>query len=179
MKTKYVTSGPKDRDGAARSNAGPKKSENIGPRMAAEAPPPGRVPQAVRQLMEAAPPGEWAKIRAFLIESEEEGELLELLPDMNRVMKFCPPRLVGRVPKREVTGDELDWGYMRLHDAIHGVRTAIYSILHLAGFRDHPMPPSPKTAASADRAASGSGGAKVEGIPGEGSPALATRSGKN
>jgi hypothetical protein len=95
-----------------------------------------RIPAAVLKLMQATPKKEWSKIRAFLIGSEEEGELVEMLPEVNRVMRVCPPKLVGRVRKHEITGDQLDQGYQQLHDAIHGVRQALYALLVLAGFKD-------------------------------------------
>lgn len=95
-----------------------------------------RIPAAVLKLMQATPKKEWTKIRAFLIGSEEEGELVEMLPEVNRVMRVCPPKLVGRVRKHEITGDQLDQGYQHLHDAIHGVRQALYALLVLAGFKD-------------------------------------------
>src|SRR5947208_3177867 len=52
-----------------------------------------RLPPGVRKLLAQAPEKDWPKIRAFLIESEEEGELVDMLPEMNRVMKYCPARL--------------------------------------------------------------------------------------
>src|SRR5258708_7242568 len=95
-----------------------------------------RIPAAVHKLMQTTPKKEWPKIKAFLIGSEEEGELVEMLPEVNRVMRVCPPKLVGRVRKHEITGDQLDQGYQQLHDAIHGVRQALYALLVLAGFKD-------------------------------------------
>src|SRR5262245_2721647 len=92
---------------------------------------------AVRKLLAATPEKEWPRIRAFLIESEEEGELVEMLPEVNRVMKYCPAKLMGRVGKREISVEQLDKAYTMLHDSIHGVRHALQSLLHLAGFRDH------------------------------------------
>lgn len=119
---------------------------------------------AVRKLLASTPEKDWPRIRAFLIESEEEGELIEMLPEVNRVMKFCPAKLMGRVGKREITVDQLDKAYTMLHDSIHGVRHALQSLLHLAGFRDHrtgvermparevppgPIPGAPKPATAA------------------------------
>lgn len=95
-----------------------------------------RLPAAVLKLIEATRKKEWSKIRAFQVGSEEEGELVEMLPEVNRVMRVCPPKLVGRVRKHEITGDQLDQGYQQLHDAIHGVRQALYALLILAGFKD-------------------------------------------
>lgn len=96
-----------------------------------------KLPQAVRKLLSTTSEKEWPRIRAFLIESEEEGELVEMLPELNRVMKFCPAKLMGRVGRREITVDQLDKAYTMLHDSIHGVRHALQSLLHLAGFRDN------------------------------------------
>jgi hypothetical protein len=73
-----------------------------------------------------------------------------MLPEMHRVMKICPPKLVGRVRKREITGDELDQGYRQLHDAIHGVRQAMYALLHLAGQKDPRLPSAEKSKSKAE-----------------------------
>ncbi|HLY76244.1 MAG TPA: hypothetical protein VKU80_19240 [Planctomycetota bacterium] len=112
-----------------------------------------RIPASVLRLMQTTPRKEWSKIKAFFIESEEEGELFEMLPEVNRVMKVCPPKLVGRVRKHQITGDQLDQGYQLLHDAIHGVRQALYALLILAGFKDPEKKESKsEEAAPADRA---------------------------
>ena len=95
-----------------------------------------RVPVAVLKLIDSTPKKERSKIRAFLIGTEEEAELVEMLPEVNRVMTVCPPKLVGRVRKHEITGDQFEQGYQQLHDAIHGVRQALYAVLILAGFED-------------------------------------------
>lgn len=92
---------------------------------------------AARKLFASMPEKEWSRIRAFLVESEEEGELVEMLPEVNRVMKYCPAKLMGRVGKREISVEQLDKAYTMLHDSIHGVRHALQSLLHLAGFRDN------------------------------------------
>src|SRR5579863_6444129 len=70
-----------------------------------------KLPPVVRKLLASTPEKEWPKIRAFLIESQEEGELVDMLPEMNRVMKYCPGRLLGMVGKREITADQLDKAY--------------------------------------------------------------------
>lgn len=88
---------------------------------------------SLRKLLAATPEKEWTRIRAFLVESDEEGQLVEMLPEMNRVMKFCPARLMGRVGRREISVDQIDQAYTMLHDSIHGVRHAIQALLHLAG----------------------------------------------
>jgi hypothetical protein len=95
-----------------------------------------KLPVAVRKLLASTPEKDWPKIRAFLIESEEAGELVDMLPEMTRVMKYCPARLMGMVGKREITGDQLDKAYTQLHDSLHGVRQALHTLLHLAGFLD-------------------------------------------
>lgn len=111
----------------------------------------GRMPAAVLKLIQATPKKEWSKIRAYLIGSEEEGELIDMLPEVNRVMSVCPPKLVGRVRKHEITSDQLDQGYQQLHDAINGVRQALYALLILAGFKD-PEKKDSKTPESAPAA---------------------------
>ncbi len=107
-----------------------------------------RVPAAVLKLIETTPKKERSKIRAFLIETEQEAELVEMLPAVYRVMTVCPPKLVGRVRKHEITYDDFEQGYQQLHDAIHGVRQALYALLILAGFKD-PEKKDPKPEGSA------------------------------
>jgi hypothetical protein len=92
-----------------------------------------RLPASVRKLVLATPEKEWSKIRAHLVESEEEGELVEMLPDMNRVMSVCPKKLLKRVLRRELSAQDFDQGFRKLHDALHGVRQAIYAILQQSG----------------------------------------------
>lgn len=96
----------------------------------------GRIPASVHKLIQATPKKEWSKIRAYLIGSEEEGELIEMLPVVNRVMTICLHKMAGRVRKHEITGDQLDEGYQQLHDAIHGLRQKLYALIILAGFKD-------------------------------------------
>jgi hypothetical protein len=141
---------------------------------------PDRIPAAVQKLMNSTPRKKWSKIRAFLIESEEEGELVEMLPEVNQAMKACLPKLVGRVRKKEITGDDLDLGYQQLHDAIHGVRQALYALLVLAGFKDPELKdPKPEEPAPADAlpAAEATSTGRVAPAP-PGRFALAERSGK-
>lgn len=123
-----------------------------------EPPPPvpapaDRIPPSVQKLMQSTPLREWGRIRAFLIESEEEGDLVEMLPEMRRVMKICPPKLIGRVRKREITGEDLDRGYRQLHEALHRVREAMHALLLLAGYRDFRLPGPGKGAKNAEAAA--------------------------
>ena len=130
-----------------------------------------RLPAAVRMLIQATPVREWPRIRACLVESQEEGDLAEILPEMNRVMRICPAKLVGLVQKREITGDELDQGYMKLHDAIHGVRQALYGLLHLAGYRDYRIPQASKTPGTPEGPAAPASSHRPEASPGgEGRP---------
>lgn len=152
-----------------------------------------KLPAALRRLLVTTPDKEWPKIRAFLIESEEEGELVEMLPEINHVMKLCPAKLMGRVGRREISADQLDKAYTQFHDSIHAVRQALYALLELAGFRDyrplagrhpgerHPISaaagPSPTEAGKdgapqLQRAAAGSGGLLPK-------PLAAARSDKN
>jgi len=92
-----------------------------------------KLPTSLRRLLATTPEKEWPKIRAFLIESEEAGELVDMLPDMTRVMKYCPQRLMGMVGKRQISGEQIDKAYTQLHDSLHGVRQALHTLLHLAG----------------------------------------------
>ncbi|HLY10443.1 MAG TPA: hypothetical protein VKW04_14165 [Planctomycetota bacterium] len=94
---------------------------------------------AVAKLLTSLPERDWPRIHAFLIESEEEGELIEMLPEVNRVMKFCPAKLMGRVGKGELVAEQIDKAYARFHDSIHGVRHALQSLLSLAGIREFRM----------------------------------------
>jgi hypothetical protein len=96
----------------------------------------GKIPASVLKLIQTTPKKEWSKIRAYQIGSEEEGELIEMLPAVNRVMTVCIPKLVGRVRKHEIKGDQLDQAYQQLHDAIHGLRQTLYALIILAGFKD-------------------------------------------
>jgi hypothetical protein len=113
-----------------------KYSEAPVPGPSPEAATPQKLPSSVRKLLAATPEKDWPRLRVFLTESEEAGELLDLLPEMNRVMRTCPARIMGRVGRREITADQLDQAYTQLHDSMHGVRQALQAILHLAGFED-------------------------------------------
>ncbi|HEV3029373.1 MAG TPA: hypothetical protein VG457_17470 [Planctomycetota bacterium] len=96
-----------------------------------------KLPLAIWRLLGATPETEWPKIRAFLVGSEEELELVDMLPEINRVMNQCPSKLMGRIWKREISIDQPDRAYIQLHDSIHGVRQAAEAVLELAGFRDY------------------------------------------
>jgi hypothetical protein len=176
----------------------PKKTDETPLETELEGPTPERIPAALRKVLRATPSDEWSKIRFFLVESEEEGELVELLPEMRRGMKTCMPKLVKRVRKREITAQELDRGYMQLHDAIHGVRQALYALLHLAGYRDYRIPKAPNAGEGPGGPAEEGGESEPEslagleersealaGPPGPGpgvvpeKPAVLVRSGKN
>jgi hypothetical protein len=102
-----------------------------------------KLPLRVRNLLAQTAEEDWPRIRAFLVESEEGGELLEMLPELNRVMKNCPARLAGRLGRRELTADEIDRAYRGLHESLHRVRQAIHSLLHLAGYLDVRPPEGP------------------------------------
>jgi hypothetical protein len=125
---------PKDRNLELEETAMTPKSSEPGPSPAVlETHGAQKLPTSFRKLLATTPEKEWPKIRAFLIESEEAGELVDMLPDMTRVMKYCPARLMGMVGKRQITGEQLDKAYTQLHDSLHGVRQALYTLLHLAG----------------------------------------------
>jgi len=113
-----------------------KKPDAGAPGRPPEIPATQKLPLAIQRLLEATPENDWPRIRAFLVESEEELELVDLLPEINRVMKQCPGKLMGRIWKREIQADQPDPAYTRLHDSIHGVRQAAEALLELAGFWD-------------------------------------------
>jgi hypothetical protein len=118
-------------------NMEPKKPEAASPEKPQEAPATQKLPLSIRKLLGSTPEKDWPKIRAFLVESEEELELVEMLPEINRVMKQCPAKLMGKIWKREISVDQPDRAYTQLHDSIHGVRQAADALLELAGFRDY------------------------------------------
>lgn len=93
------------------------------------------LPPALQSMLAALPVESWPKIRIVLVETEEEGELVELLPDLKRAMMFCPPRLVTRQKAGELEVGMFDRCYARLHEALHGVREAVSTILDLGGLR--------------------------------------------
>jgi hypothetical protein len=168
-----------EQDGEENPMTAPKKTEGALAEKDSQSLPPDRLPAALRKMLQATPKNDWSKIRAFFVESEEEGELVEMLPEMNRVMKVCPPKLVGRVLKHEITGDELEKGYMQLHDAIHGVRQALYALLHLAGYRDYQMPQSLKVGGGPEEGSRPAAplGEEAASDPLTGSPALGSETG--
>ena len=95
------------------------------------------------------PEKDWPRLKTFLIESQEEGEIVDLLPEMNRVMKTCPARIMGRVGRREISADQLEKGWTQLYDSLHGVRQAQQELLYLAGFEDVRPPAEPDPSAKA------------------------------
>jgi|SRR5579863_8183538 len=125
-------------------------------RAAPVAPPPfGRLPPALQSVLSALPEESWHRIRVLLIRSQEEGDLVDLCPDLYRVMTLCPPRLVTRARAGEIRFEEFDLGYARLHEAIHGVREALSCLLDLAGLG----PPGLRPAASGSGAPAATPGA--------------------
>ncbi len=128
---------------------------------------------ALRKLLSSTPEKECSKIRAFVVESEEEGELVEMLPEVNRVMKYCPAKLMGRVGRREITVDQLDKAYTLLHDSIHGVKHALQSLLHLAGFREPRGAEDRLPPAAGGQAGDGAGRAKESAATPKAAPAPA------
>jgi hypothetical protein len=95
-----------------------------------------KMPSALRKLLASTPEKDWPRLKTFLIESQEEGQIVDLLPEMNRVMKTCPARTMGRVGRREISADQLEKGWTQLYDSLHGVRHAQQELLYLAGFED-------------------------------------------
>jgi hypothetical protein len=116
--------------------AAPKTAESALPGTTPENGAAQKLPSALRKLLASTPEKDWPRLRGFLIECEEAGELVDLIPEMTRVMKTCPARIMGRVGRREITADQLDKAYTQLHDSMHGVRQALHELLHLAGFED-------------------------------------------
>ena len=95
-----------------------------------------KMPSALRKLLASTPEKDWPKLRGFLVECEEAGELVDLLPEMTQVVKTCLAKIMGRVGRREISADQLDKAYTQLHDCIDGVRQALQELRHLAGFED-------------------------------------------
>ncbi len=91
------------------------------------------LPQALGDVLRATPESEWHRLRVFLVKSEEEGELLELLPEMRRAMKFYPQRLTTRVDRGEISPKDLERSFARLHDSLHEVRASLHEMRELAG----------------------------------------------
>ena len=127
----------------------PKTSESALPGTPPENGAPTKLPSALRKLLKATPEEDWPKLRAYLVECEEAGELLDLLPEMTRVMKTCPAKIMGRLGRREISTDQAAKAYTQLHDSMHGVRQALQEILHLAGFEDVRPPAEPDPAENA------------------------------
>ena len=87
----------------------------------------------LRRLLESMPEREWYRIRSFLIQTDEEGQLAEMLPLTRRAMEICPPKVIARIRAKEITGNQVDDGYRKLHESIHGVREALLHLFELAG----------------------------------------------
>jgi len=128
----------------------PKTAETTLPGTAPENGALTKLPSALRKLLVATPEKDWPKLRGFLVECEEAGELLDLLPEMTRVMKTCPAKIMGRVGRREISTDQVEKAYTQLHDSMHGVRQALQEILHVAGFEDVRPPAEPDPAGKAE-----------------------------
>lgn len=94
-----------------------------------------RLSAADRKLLQATPAKSWPKLRIVFIGCEEAGELVELIPEMNRVMKTCPAMILSRAHKGEITQAQGTEGYAQLHDSVNSVRNAQNTMLYLAGFR--------------------------------------------
>jgi len=86
----------------------------------------------LKRLLEALPERHWNQIRAFHVESDEEGQILATVPLMHRAMKICPSQVIRRLKLKEITAQELDEAYGKLHDAIHGLRQALHELFNLA-----------------------------------------------
>lgn len=99
-----------------------------------------KLPAGLRRLLRALPERDWSKLRAFIIDCEEVGQLAEAIPLASRAMELCPPRMITRIRAKEITGQQVDEVYNAFHDAIHGVRQAVYMIFQLAGLSPHRGP---------------------------------------
>lgn len=97
-----------------------------------EAVPVERLSLSLKNLLRTLPEHEWNQIRAFRVESDEEGQLLEMVPRVNRAMKICPGQVIRRLNMKKITAQEIDEAYNRLHDALHGVRQALQELFKLA-----------------------------------------------
>jgi hypothetical protein len=130
-----------------------------------------RVSAADRKFLLGTPVKSWPKVRLVFVSCEESGELVELISEMNRVMRVCPAIIMSRTRKGDIGRDEGTDGYSQLHDALHGVRNAQHTMLLLAG-QKVPEPLAAKDAVlpGPDRPAK-PGGTSPEGGEAEGVPA--------
>ena len=126
-----------------------------------------RLSAADRKLLQATPVKGWPKLRIVSVVCQEAGELVELVPEMNRVMKICPAMILARGHRGEIPQTQGTEGYAQLHDAVNNVRNALNTMLYLAGFRvpasaagktapptfssGTPVPPPPKGTVTALR----------------------------
>jgi len=94
--------------------------------------PVGKLSGGLKKLLVTLPERDWMQIRAFHVESDEEGQLLDMVPSVNRAMKVCPSQVIRRLRMKEITAQELDEAYNKLHDAIHGLRQALQELFKLA-----------------------------------------------
>lgn len=99
-----------------------------------------KLPAGLRRLLRTLPERELARLRAFVIDCEEVGQLAETIPLASRAMELCPPRMITRIRAKEITGLQVDEVYNAFHDAIHAVRQAVYRIFQLAGLSPHRGP---------------------------------------
>lgn len=123
--------------------------------------PVAKLSAGLRRLLETMPERDWYRIRSFLIQTDEEGQLAEMLPLMRRAMESCPPKVIARIRAKEITGNQVDDGYRKLHEAIHGVREALLHLFELSGISlDGPVrrPYVRKAAPEAPKAPSPLGG---------------------
>jgi len=91
-----------------------------------------RLPAGLRRLLKSLPERDWSRMRAFVIDCEEVGQLAETIPLASRAMEVCPPRMIARIRAKEISGQQVDEVYNAFHDAIHGVRQAVFRIFQLA-----------------------------------------------
>ncbi len=90
-----------------------------------------RLPAGFRRLLKSLPERDWSRLRTFVIDCEEVGQLAETIPLASRAMEVCPPRMIARIRAKEITGQQVDDVYNAFHDAIHGVRQAVFRIFQL------------------------------------------------
>lgn len=90
-----------------------------------------QLPTALRQLLLNTPERLWHRLRGYHIETEVEGELIELLPDLWRAMMRHPDTLSARINRGELPPEVFDQAFGRVHDSIHGVKDALQELEEL------------------------------------------------
>ena len=98
-----------------------------------------KIPLGIRRFLRSIPEREWHKVKAFLINSDEEGQIGEMLPLARRAMDLCPPRMIARIRSKEITGKE-----DALHSALSMCREAASNGGNQADVRPMRAPGTPR-----------------------------------